>query len=329
LYIALPEVFKAFSPKAVESIKDYLILLVRRYDILARSKYPNAPQVPQYVFRGESKFYPTYAIPAILRPNDKKRDFTSFSNNSRIRKVECKEIRQFQEQNQSKFSYDSEAPIWIALTQHYGGKTRLLDVTEDPLVALFFACWKFKNNDSKPWDESTEGLVYIFPSGQFRIQTIRRDIIEKLIDIKFLERIFAHFEHGIPSKFTKFFEDWTPNQTYKSISLGQLSRVKAILYRPLETDIELNNRIYKQDSWFLWWHPIEAIGIGAQGKLIRNILTGHVHDIISDVHVIRIKGSVKEDILRELNRMKRYQPSSLFPDKMGEYMQQRLEKHLP
>jgi len=36
-------------------------------------------------------------------------------------------------------------PTWVGLTQHYDGNTRLVDVSYDKHVGLFFACWDFRN----------------------------------------------------------------------------------------------------------------------------------------------------------------------------------------
>lgn len=51
-----------------------------------------------------------------------------------------------------------DSPEWLELAQHHGFPTRLLDVTLDPLVALYFAV--FKNPDK-------DGCVYFSTGGSF------------------------------------------------------------------------------------------------------------------------------------------------------------------
>lgn len=84
------------------------------------------------------------------------------------------------------FKKEYSAVDTLALLQHYGIPTRLLDVTENALVALYFACE----------DENTkrDGVVYIFKDNEFSLENSR--IIERLAEsykIRYGERNISSF----------------------------------------------------------------------------------------------------------------------------------------
>ncbi|MCG3096703.1 FRG domain-containing protein [Lactococcus petauri] len=61
---------------------------------------------------------------------------------------------------------------FIAYCQHHGLPTELIDITENPLVALYFACEK---------DQEQEGYVYLFNKHQFNEVPLEKSIINKKI----------------------------------------------------------------------------------------------------------------------------------------------------
>lgn len=62
----------------------------------------------------------------------------------------------------NRMPYDADDIDWLALGQHYGLKTRLLDFSTNPLVALSFACDGVKSNED-------DIAVYMFDAASYMI----------------------------------------------------------------------------------------------------------------------------------------------------------------
>ncbi len=110
---------------------------------------------------------------------------------------------------------------WVEYAQHYGVPTRLLDWSNNPLTALYFACRDELTLDGKVWllhQGNYNTLWRQCISEEYRTKTIR-DIISELIEDKHIE--------GKPSINIKF----------------------PILYIPYYIDF----RMCTQDSLFMVW----------------------------------------------------------------------------
>lgn len=129
----------------INSIEQY-IAEVRKF-----SQLEGTCTIDRIFYRGQSnssyKIVPSLGRP-ISKDSEPEENYIPFENDIlNAAKLEYPDI--FDDKN-------NEVDI-MALVQHYGMPTRLLDVTENPLVALYFAC-------SNP-DKGNDGEVIIFQSG--------------------------------------------------------------------------------------------------------------------------------------------------------------------
>jgi len=208
----------------------------------------------------------------------------------------------------------------LVMMQHYGCPTRLLDITTNPLVALYFACKNFK---CKKCDNKKNGYVYIFAIEEQNIcymdsdramilsclSKFKNDDRQKLLELcrqyLLLKRKFdENCNEEIVNKF--IYEIRRENPSFiKNINPQDL--LNPIIVQPSR----INTRILRQDGAFI----LSGLSSSRDDE-IRN-LDVKVYDKIQ----IGENDEDMKNILKELDKLG-INEASLFPevDKVAEYL---------
>lgn len=279
--------------KFVESVSEFVELMTSLSD---NGQAPTA-------FRGQ-KYFGWSSIPKVFRPE------VNLLNSEDLA------VRDIVSVHPHEFDSDKTMFDRLVRMQHYGLPTRLLDVTINPLVALFFASDEYRNEHGEPMAGSVTS--YIIPKARQRYyDSDRVSCMANLanLKIKTKKEIFALAEKK-PS-----IEDFN-NESCADELLYNI-RMEKPHFRPIINPLDLikpvyvkpkmnNKRIIAQSGAFLLYGALNV--------------RGRKSETLMRVHRLSVPHEAKSDIKKQLQLLGIHS-STLFPeiDKTAEFITSRYQ----
>lgn len=221
------------------------------------------------------------------------------------------------------FQYSSHLDKLVTM-QHYDCPTRLLDVTSNPLVALFFSC---KNYGCKKCEKSDEGEVLVFP-------VLSREVVYSDSDRALMLSCLPRFSKEDKIELYNITQKSLINGTYKQRKGGSRyeSDVVERFFHEITTELPSFKREIKPIDILqpLFVQPNKTNGriLKQDGAFIINGLSKDADEAKNKLLAIKhtsIKVKNQEKILKELSVMG-INEASLFPevDKVANYLKENL-----
>lgn len=133
--------------KNVQEYIDTIEKLRRKYSYKVNNFLGDTVK-PHFLYRGHGNHKKYKLEPQIMRCKQTQYGFTT-----RFSQLEYNILSDFISEAKSykKDIMDNDIQAWLEVAQHYDVPTRLMDLTENPLVALYFACRSESNTEASVW----------------------------------------------------------------------------------------------------------------------------------------------------------------------------------
>ena len=231
----------------------------------------------EWFFRGHSHKEKYRLEPSLLRKD--------ISGNYLYKENEHNMFREMLLHNPADFETDKSTIEKLVRMQHYSLPTRLLDITSNPLIALYFACKSAENN-------KYDGEILCFSIKRSSIEYYDSEAVSAIANLALLsfiekEELSHHFANidknkGITpiNKLKQYIQDEKPYFN-GNLSEAELSKVICVKCK------ENNERIVSQSGSFLLF-GLDSV-LNEEGS--------------NDIRIVRITVQEKEKILNELDKL--------------------------
>lgn len=179
----------------IESLKDNYTYTCRSVN----SKIiPPQTLTPRFIFRGHSSLE-YKLLPSIFRE-----ETTNFSGRTtKYSQLEFNILSDFiSEANRFAKGIQSDNYIaWLEIAQHFGVPTRLLDFTENPLVALYFACENISSNDAAVCvlNVPSYNKKFYSDNSYFVLSNLSKQKVKYIVDSEIVYQDFQTQHYNNPS----------------------------------------------------------------------------------------------------------------------------------
>jgi len=238
-------------------------------------------------YRGHSDF--SYELsPSVFRKNEKGNYIYLYNESSLVREALTARPNEFVS---DKTMFDK-----LVRMQHYGLPTRLLDITSNPLIALYFACSEIKRDRN---NNEIDGHVIIFKVKRNTIKFFDSDTVSCISNLSMLKQAL---KDKLDSKLDR--EEFNNNNNGCSELLHYIKNEKPyfkdlIIPKDLEKILFVkarlsNERILSQSGAFLLF---------GNNAVYPDLIPNNDTDINQEFKVEKLVITNKEDIIKDLKML--------------------------